>query len=404
METMSVDRKNYFDHIAKNFYQQSLSVKIPFRYRFNYWLYYVLLARKGTPVHSTTQDALYADGRLKRGYEKYLAKINQWICQNYPETEHHIQIPTFNADEIKESEVPYLMNLRIPFVLKGGTRDLKMMDWDLDYFEQNFGDCDIPINTAPDKPAQNKFEKTKASNYYDFRPGKVKEVIDSIKQGGNLRSVAVEDVMHQQDGRLISDLNIPKFERMSGWIDYQHDKLKSRFRVGHILSKQLFLQPSYAYTVWHLEPGDNFFLLNSGHKTWTMAHPYYSAAFFPRVKKTTTYHGSSIDVREDNEAQRQRGYDAYTRIPKLQFDVEPGDIVRLPNYWWHTVETHAEQYAIAVTLRASCMPNTTSIAYLILRMLDEDYHQLVKRIQQGGRVTDEDVDLKIFSDLDQSKN
>jgi ribosomal protein L16 Arg81 hydroxylase len=122
------------------------------------------------------------------------------------------------------------------------------------------------------------------------------------------------------------------------------------------------------------------------------------------VKRNTTYHGSNIDFRESSEVQRSRGFNGYTRIPKLQCVMEPGDILRMPNYWWHTVETLSDGYAIGATLRAPCMPNLTSVGHLLMRLLDKDYYELVQRFARGGRLTDEDVTLKIFEDLDERKN
>ncbi len=404
MASVSPQRVKELTQIADDFHQQFFSVKIPFSMRFMYWSYYVLLAHKGTLIESSEKDAQYQDGRLKRGYDKYHQKIVDHLNQNYPRQETFIDIPTFNADEISDEEVQLLMDLRIPFVLKGGANKLKMMDWDLDFFSENFGDCPLPINTAPDKPNDDTKKSNRATNYYDFKLGTVGELVKSIKEGGNLRSIAVEDVMHQQDGRLIEDLDIPMMERKSGWIKNQFSRIKSKLMVGKIASKQLFLQPKYAYTIWHCEPGDNFFLLQSGKKQWTMAHPYHTAAFNPRVKSNTTYHGCSIDVREDQATQDSRDNEAYTRVPKLQFNAQPGDILRLPNYWWHTVETFSDDYSIAVTLRAACVPNLVSGGYLAMRLLDKDYHEMVKRIKNGGRVTDKDINLKIFSYLDKRKN
>lgn len=390
--------------IAEDIFAQFHAVKIPFRLRFMYWLYYVLLAHKGTPVESSEKDAEYQDGKLKRGYDKYHKKINDYINQRYPRMDKYLEIPTFQAGELSDKQVQHLMELRIPFLIKGGAKQLKMMDWDLDFFKDNFGHCELPVNTAPDKPDEDVNKSNCATNYYDFKVGTVGELVDSIKNGGNLRAIAVEDVMHQQDGKLIKDLDIAMFERMTGWVKYQYSGLRKKMMVGKVASKQLFLQPKYAYTIWHCEPGDNFFLLQSGQKRWTLAHPYHSAAFNPRVKTNTTYHGCSIDVREDNDTQDKRGNEAYTRIPKLQMTAEAGDILRLPNHWWHTVETFSENHSIAVTLRAACLPNMTSGGYLAMRVLDKDYHEMIKRIKSGGRVTDRDINLKIFSYLDKTKN
>ncbi len=404
MATVAPQRIKELNQIAKDFYSKFFAVKISFRLRFMYWVYYLLLAHKGTLIESSEKDAQYKDGKLKRGYDKYHKKITNYINKHYPRIESYIEVPTFHAGEISDEEVQILMDLRIPFMIKGGTKKLKMMDWDLEFFAGNFGDCELPVNTAQDKPNADVNKSNRGTNYYDFKISTVSELVESINNGGNLRSIAVEDVMHQHDGRLIEDLDIPMFERMTGWVNNVNHRLKSKLMVGKIASKQLFLQPKYAYTIWHCEPGDNFFLLQSGQKRWTLAHPYHSAAFNPLVKTNTTYHGSPIDRREDNSVQDKRGNEAYTRIPKLQMTTESGDILRLPNYWWHTVETFADHHAIAVTLRAACLPNLTSGGYLAMRLLDKDYHEMVKRLKNGGRITDRDINLKIFSYLDKTKN
>jgi|SRR5690554_4082186 hypothetical protein len=404
MSNLSPQRIKQLNQLAKDFCAKFYAVKIPFHLRFMYWSYYILLAHKGVMVQSADRDPQYRDGKLKRGYDKYHNKIKNHLNKHYPRMESPIEIPTFQAGELSDEEVQILMGLYIPFVVKGGAAQLKMMHWDLDFFADNFGDCELPINTAPDKPDSDAAKANRATNYYDYKIGTVGELIKSVKQGGNMRAAAVSDVMHQQDNRLIKDLDIDMFERMTGWVKNQHHRLKRKLLVGKVVSTQLFLQPKYAYTIWHCEPADNFFLLQSGQKKWTISHPYHSPAFNPRVKTNTTYHGCSIDVREDNSAQDNRGNEAYTRIPKLQVTVEAGDLLRLPNYWWHTVETFAEHHAIAVTLRATCLPNLASVGYLAMRVLDKDYHEMIKRFKNGGRVTDRDVSLKLFSYLDKTKN
>lgn len=392
------------DRIAQDFYSQLFTVKIPLNWRHCYWAYYVLLAHRGRQIEHADRDAHYADSWIKRGYDKYHKKINDFLCSKYPRTRDYIEAPTFQAGELSDEAVQHLMKLKVPFIIRGGAAHLRMMQWDLSFFAEHFGQCELPINTAPDKPNSDTTKPNRGTNYYDFKLGTVKELVDAIRRGENLRSIAVEDVMHQHDGRLIEDLDISMFERMTGWATMGHKRLHKKFLVGKIASKQLFLQPKYAYTIWHCEPGDNFFLLHSGRKTWTLAHPYHTAAFNPRVKINTTYHGCSIDARESDQVQDSRGNSAYTRIPKVKLVAEPGDILRLPNYWWHTVETVADEYSIAVTLRAPCLPNMVSGGYLAMRILDEEYHEMARRVSRGGRITDRDINLKIFSYLDKTKN
>ena len=102
-------------------------------------------------IESNETDAQYQKGFLKSGYDKYHKKIIEYV-NNYPRMKEYIESPTFKADQLNEAQMQHLMGLRIPFIIKDGAKHLKMMDWDLDYFADNFGDCVLPINTAPDKP------------------------------------------------------------------------------------------------------------------------------------------------------------------------------------------------------------------------------------------------------------
>jgi hypothetical protein len=93
------------------------------------------------------------------------------------------------------------------------------------------GTCEVPINEAADRPAEDISRPTKAHHYYDFRTGTLAEVVDSIRKGGNMRLTTAEDVMHHDNGRLRGDLDIPYWERVTGWEQNQHHWLRSPRRA-----------------------------------------------------------------------------------------------------------------------------------------------------------------------------
>lgn len=375
---------------ASEFRRASTAVRVPYRQRLLYWIYYIALAHRGTPVYSATRDAQYADGFYRRRYDRTCEKINRRLERAGPRS-GFLEIPSFGHGELEPAEVQRLLRLNVPFVIRDGARDLPAADWSLEYLERVAGSCQVPINDAPDRPEEDRSRPTKAHRYYRFHTGTLSQVVASIRSGGNMRIGVAEDVMHHDGGRLRRDLDIPYWERMSGWEQNQHHWFRSRLFVGKVASAQLILQPPGAFTLWHAEPGDNFFVLVRGEKTWTLAHPYYTAAMRPRVKPTTNYSGSNIDVREPDEVQRQRGFAGYLGVPRARVDLRAGDVLRVPNHWWHTAETHPDHYAIAASIRSEPHPNLVGPGYVALRMLDRQYHAMVKAFQEHGRITDRHI-------------
>jgi hypothetical protein len=375
---------------AAEFVRGCTALRVPGRDRLRYWIYYVALARRGVMVHSASRDAQYADGFWKRGYDKYCGRINRRLCrQPIPATT--VEVPSFAHGELRLEDLNLLMRLNVPFVIRGGAQELPIRNWSLEYLEQIAGACSVPINSAGDRPSPDTSAPTKSSHYYDFRTGTLAEVVASIRAGGNMRVSVAEDVMHHDDGRLRRDLDLPYFERVSGWEANQRHWLRGRMFVGKVIGAQLLMQPPGAFTLWHAEPGDNFFVLARGVKTWTLAHPYYTAAMLPRVKTTTNYFGSNIDVRESDDVLRQRGFDGYLRIPKARVVVRPGDVLRVPNHWWHTVVTDASDYVLAVSIRAVSPPNLTGPGFVWLRMLDSQFRAMARDLAVEGRIKDSHI-------------
>ena len=376
--------------LVARFRRDSLAVRLPLRERLLYWTYYVALARRGVMVHSAERDAVYADGFYKRGYDKYCERLNRRLAERRASSAY-VDVPSFEHGELGAPDFALLMRTHTPFVLRGGARDLRAHDWTLEYLEEVVGDAPVPINAADDRPEADQSRPSKAHRYYDFKTGTLGEVAASIRAGGNMRVTTAEDVMHHAGGRLRDDLDLPYWERVAGWEENQHHWLRSRMLAGKVFGAQLMLQPEHAFTLWHAEPGDNFFVLARGRKTWTLAHPYYTAAMRPRVKTTTNYHGSNIDAREPDDVLLARGFDGYLGVPKVRVDLEPGDVLRVPNHWWHTATTHAGDYAIAATIRLGNVPNLVGPGYMVLRWLDTQFHEMARAFTAEGRITDRHI-------------
>ncbi|MDF1798501.1 MAG: cupin-like domain-containing protein [Planctomycetota bacterium] len=373
--------------IAEDFDRASRAVRIPRFDRLRYWLRFIALAHRGTQTFSATHDAVYEDGRLLRGYTRALERINRRLEALPPQAEP-VQIPVFLASELGPADLALLTRMRIPFVLRGAARHLPAMGWTLEQLEAGWGECVGPINQARDEPSPDLDRPTKAHHYYDFRMGTLAEVAESIRTGGKARFVVAEDIMHVDGGRLREDLDLEHWEAISGWDKNQHHWLRSRLYLGKLFSAQLLVQPEHAYSLWHTEAGDNYFVLTRGRKRWTLAHPTYSAAMRPRVKKTTNYTGSNIDLRESDEVLERRGFRGYLSIPKVQAEIEAGDMLRIPSFWWHTVETLPGSYTLASSLRVESGFSLVAPGLLAMRLLDKQTHAMMRSYEQEGRISD----------------
>ena len=380
--------KRQLEERSRRFHRESKAARIPFRDRWRYWFYYLGLARRGKQRHSATHDTQYEDGFWQRGYDKYCAKINDRLVR-LPAPLPDAEIPTFAHEQLDVAQLQLLMRRQVPFLIRDGARSLPARDWTIDSLGQMAGSAMVPINEARDRPSTDTSRPTKSYHYYDFRTGPLQEVLDGIRAGKNIRTTTAEDVMHHDGGRLRQDLNLPYFESVSGWDRNQTHWLRSRLMVGKIVGAQLLVQPQSGFTLWHSEPGDNFFVLVKGVKDWALAAPYYTAAMQPRVKSTTNYHGTNIDIREPDEALRARVFSGYLQIPKVRFRMQPGDILRIPNHWWHTVVTQPCDYTVGVSIRAIGTSNMTGIGYTVLRNLDSQYHAMARAFGKHGRIDDQ---------------
>lgn len=308
------------------------------------------------------------------------------------ERHEQIEMPNFSSDELTPEIADFLMQAQIPFVIRNGAKGLGILDWDIDLLDEVAGDCEVPINEAKNQPSNDYTKPSKANLYYDFRRGLLSEVTEGIRQGNSKAQVsASENALYHANGRLRKDIGIERWEELSGWNRHHTKGLKKHLWIGKVVTAQMLVQPGGAFTLWHMETDDNFFVLASGHKTWELVHPKYTAAFRPRVKTNTNYIGSNIDFRESDEVQVKRGFNGYGHIPKIRVELEPGDVMRVPNYWWHTASTSDQSYAIAATVRAVSDLNLIAPGCSILSYLDPQNKALVNSLQTEGRIYDHHI-------------
>src|SRR5262245_13839377 len=90
--------------LVARFQRESTAVRIPYRYRLLYWCYYIALAHRGVMVHSALRDAVYQDGFLKRGHDRYCEKINRLLGRAQAATAA-VEVPSFAHGELESADL-----------------------------------------------------------------------------------------------------------------------------------------------------------------------------------------------------------------------------------------------------------------------------------------------------------
>lgn len=81
---------------------------------------------------------------------------------------------------------------------------------------------------------------------------------------------------------------------------------------------------------WHSEPGNNWFVQVVGKKRWFLMSPKHSALMLP--KKSTARLIVTSDIERIEKIEH--------RMPVIYGDLEEGDLLFNPEWWWHRTEVY----------------------------------------------------------------
>lgn len=110
---------------------------------------------------------------------------------------------------------------------------------------------------------------------------------------------------------------------------------------------QLFIGRKGTGSPFHCAAVWNWFHMLDGRKRWYFVDPNHSAYLYPFNRMgqlATTSHCSFPDQ------YRREGYPLFEYCPFYSVELEPGDVLWVPPWWWHAVENLTEQ-SVAVASR-----------------------------------------------------
>lgn len=377
-------------------------VTLPRIPRTAYWLGFGYLSRhgklaSGIPEEHQFKSSLGLD-LFRYGEEKLL----KYCEKHLPEQSEDIAIHEIDVKEATPEIMAKFRERQLPVLIKGGARDWKaFQEFDLDFFEKNYGDIEVPVHSEPNQVFPDDGKPVPLKNFYQMSYVKMRDLVKSVVSDERYSAKAIEDVMHEKGGSLIKDYcDLDYIHRLSGLNEYRKKWYFKKVPVGYVISKQLFIQSQRSHTLWHTEPGYNYFVAIAGEKNWRVTSPYYSSGLYSVIKDNSTYHVSRVDGREPNDVIARRGFPLYQYMPKYKARVSAGDILVMPPWWWHMVSNEPGSHSISLTFRTIAEPNMHAPMFNYLKWKDPNAKEIRRKVMEHGRLFDEDIAASLYAFAD----
>ena len=381
---------------------KNLPKKLPFLARTRYWLGFCYLTKWGKIVEGKREEH-----KFKKSWGTWLFNSGEKALLRYCSKNLKVHLEDIPIKEVKKEQVTAdllreIRKAQMPVLIKGAANHWPAMKaFTLEFFENRYGDIEVPAHSEPNKMFEENNRPVPLSNFYQMSYVKIRDLIDSVKKNGEYSAKAIEDIMHVDGDILIKEFcDVAQIEEYSNYKGNMEKWYYKNLHIGKVMSEQIFIQPERSHTLWHAEPGDNYFVAIKGTKKWRLAHPYYSAGMYPVAKDSSIYHVSRVDGRESNDVISNRGFPLYKYVPIYAATVEAGDILILPNYWWHTVTNVPGSPTIALTFRTLSEFNLAAPMFWLLKKLDPGSKRIRKKVLKYGRLFDEDIAATLYAFAD----
>lgn len=195
--------------------------------------------------------------------------------------------------------------------------------WNLELIKENYPDKQYNIIQWP---TEKKSTNTADKKDHVLRKISGKEFVDGVKQGQRLYLRGCPILEEQPELR--TDIN-------QNWLNKMQ---QCYFGVAY----QSFISSGGLHAPLHCESTSFFFIMVEGQKKWTMFRAKDFALLNPESARIP-YNYSSLDLNNID----------YQKFPGIEYldryvcELKKGDILYVPSWMWHFVETPVESWAIS---------------------------------------------------------
>ena len=245
-------------------------------------------------------------------------------------------LPELNINEMSKQKIHEIShNFTKPFVIRGLIKDFDCVKkWDLDYFEKEYGEVEVPSfieNVKYSKDASTKIKQCNGSNYCS-----IKEICKSIKNGEPLYINNISKLFTESD-KAREELNLQKLSEI------MNERFLNDPKNNDFMS-QLFLGGKNTGTSLHCASNINFFFNIKGTKHWGFIDQKYTHLINCQTSSKGLFAVSSDDFFLESEK------NAFLKIPRYETVLNAGDFLFNPAWYWHAVKNKSD-YTIAVANR-----------------------------------------------------
>lgn len=287
------------------------------------------------------EEAQYGDNRITQTdsfLTTYMNRVRDAKLAQMPKIKSQ-PLPEIDVRDLTKEKVAEISNhFREPFIVRGLIRDFDCVQkWNLEYFEKEYGEVDVPV-FSHDNPVSYSKEKTtplkKCNSENHFCS--IREICKSIRNGEPLYINNISKLFTVSD-QARAELNLDKMSQIMNESFFKNEK-ENEFM------SQLFFGGKNTGTSLHSASNVNFFFNVKGTKHWGFIHPKYTSLIKCQTSDKGVFAVSADDFfseKEDNP---------YLRIPRYEALLNSGDFLFNPSWYWHAVRNKTD-YTIAVANR-----------------------------------------------------
>ena len=287
------------------------------------------------------EEAQYGDNRITQTdsiLTTYMNSVRDAKLAKMPKIKSQ-PLPEIDVRELTKEKVLEISNhFREPFIVRGLIRDFDCVQkWNLEYFETEYGDVDVPVfsDDIPVSYAKGKTTPLKKCNS-DNHFCSIRDICKSIRNGEPLYINNISKLFTVSD-QARAELNLDKMSQIMNESFFKNEK-------KNVFMSQLFFGGKNTGTSLHSASNINFFFNVKGTKHWGFIHPKYTSLIKCQTSDKGLFAVSADDFfseKEDNP---------YLRIPRYEALLNSGDFLFNPSWYWHAVRNKTD-YTIAVANR-----------------------------------------------------
>ncbi len=261
-------------------------------------------------------------GAVGRWYRRLYDRLGRELEERVGEAafEDALPVPSVAAEDWTRADFArWRREADAPLVIRGLLRDTAAVrTWSLDWLAENYGDRRVQCLNV-----MKEFER------------------ETLVVGENiaLEEVRIRDFCTDDayDGHYINNI--------VGVLDEQDfrracrlDRVDSLRGYKHAFVQWFISRSTETGSTLHAANGDNLFMNLKGRKEWHMIPPQYSPWVLPALSRYAVYAVSELrEFGLDDYERRYRDHPHLRSVPKFVAELEEGDVLYNPPWWWHDV-------------------------------------------------------------------